>query len=185
MQTYFAQREITYSGAELRNGWLRTAFGLAGDAIAAFIGPCDVAPEHMVDLADRAAGERIWSERMLHFVVEHADPDLERAVLRQRLLVAITAECLRERAPGPGLTRSGDDLFWRGRKLSVSVATTSPISALIHLGLNIIAEGAPVAAAALQEVGAEPKELAHAVMAAYAAEVESVAAAQRKVRPVE
>jgi hypothetical protein len=183
VHTHFAEHEIAYTGAELRSGWLRETFGLEGDAIAAFIGPCDVAPEHMVDLEDLAAGAKIWSRRMLHFIAEHADADLERAALRQRLLVVVTDECLRARGCA-GLRRSGDDLFWQGRKLSVSIATTSPTSGLIHLGLNVVAQGAPVPAAELSELGVDAGELAEAVMAAYAAEVESIAAAQRKARPV-
>ncbi|HUT74363.1 MAG TPA: DUF366 family protein [Armatimonadota bacterium] len=199
--THFAEEEIAYTGAELRSGWLRATFGLKGDAIAAFVGPCDVAPEHMVDLEDLAAGAAIRSRRMLHFIAEHAGADLERAVLRQRLLVIIAAECLQARIAGAAagglafpaeggwatgdLQRRGDDLFWQGRKLSVSIATTSPASGLIHLGLNVIAAGAPVPAAALCELGAEPRALAQAVIAAYATELAAVAAAQRKVRPVE
>lgn len=185
MRTHFAQREIAYTGAELRSGWLRSAFGLAGDAIAAFIGPCDVAPEHMVDLADRAAGSRISSQRMLHFIAEHMDPDPQRALLRQRLLVAITLECIRAHSRAAELRRSGDDLFYRGRKLSVSVATTSPTSGLIHLGLNVVAEGAPIPVACLAELEIEPRLLAPEVMAAYLSEIESMAAARQKVRPVE
>jgi hypothetical protein len=185
MLTHFATQEIAYTGAELRRGWLRAAFGLEGDAIAAFIGPCDVAPEHMVDLEDRAAGAKIYSRRMLHFIAEHADPHLERAALRQRLLVAIALECIHRQSGRVEVRRQGNDLFWQGRKLSVSVATTSPTSGLIHLGLNIVAQGAPVAAADLTELGVEPRRLGQDVMAAYAAEMGSVAAAQRKVRAVE
>jgi hypothetical protein len=184
MRTHFAEQEIPYTGAALRSGWLREAFGLEGDAIAAFIGPCDVAREHMVDLADRAAGATIFSRRMLHFIAEHADRDLERAVLRQRLLVAIAFECIAHQGGSAELRRDGNDLFFRGRKLSVSVATTSPMSGLMHLGLNIIAEGAPVPAADLTELGIEPRALALEILATYAAELESVATAQRKVRPV-
>ena len=185
MRTHFAEEEITYTGAELRSGWLRTAFGLAGDAIAAFIGPCEVAPEHMVDLADRAAGARISSRRMLHFIAEHMDADLERAVLRQRLLVAIALECVRARSRAAQCSRSGDDLFYRGRKLSVSVATTSPTSALMHLGLNVVAEGAPLPVACLAELEMEPRPLAREVMTAYASEMGTVATSGQKVRLVE
>ncbi|UCH36142.1 MAG: DUF366 family protein [Armatimonadota bacterium] len=185
MQTHFAEREIPYTGAELRSGWLRGEFGLDGDAIAAFIGPCDVAPEHMVDLADRAAGATIFSRRMLHFIVEHADPDLHRATLRQRLLVAVALECINQHSSAAEVCRDGDDLFHRRRKLSVSVATTSPTSGLIHLGLNVIAEGAPVPAADLTELGVDPRSLAEHVMAAYAAEMASIDDARQKVRPVE
>ena len=184
MHTRLLDEETAYTGAQLRSRWIAEVAGLAGDAAIAFLGPCDVAPEHMVDLEDLAAGAKIWSRRMLHFIAEHADADLGRAALRQRLLVVVTDECLRARGCA-GLRRSGDDLFWQGRKLSVSIATTSPTSGLIHLGLNVVAEGAPVPAAELSELGVDAGELAEAVMAAYAAEVESIAAAQRKARPVE
>lgn len=185
MRTHFAEQEIAYTGAELRSGWLHATFGLEGDAIAAFIGPCDVAPEHMVDLVDLAAGARIFSRRMLHFIAEHADPDLARAVLRQRLLVAIALECIHRRSGTTTARREGNDLYWRERKLSVSVATTSPRSGLMHLGLNVIAAGAPVPAAGLEDLGIEPEPLAREIMAGYASEMGSVAAAQQKVRPVE
>jgi hypothetical protein len=209
MLTYFAEQEIKYTGAELRRGWLRATFGLEGDAIAAFIGPCDIAPEHMVDLDDLAAEAKIYSRRMLHFIAEHGDPDLARAVLRQRLLVATAGERIQRMIADPAraaerpqrgtganrredaaptlcteLERRGNDLFLRGRKLSISVATTSPASALIHLGLNVVAAGAPVAAADLAEMGIEPRALALELMSRYAAEMASVAAAQRKVRRV-
>jgi len=184
MLTHFADQEIPYTGAELRSGWLHGAFGLGGDAIAAFIGPCDVAPEHMVDLADLAAGAKIRSRRMLHFIAEHGEPQLERTALRQRLLVVIAAECLQAGRCLPDLARRGDDLFWRGRKLSVSIATTSPTSGLIHLGLNVDAKGAPVPAAALHELGAEPRPLALAIMEGYATELASITAACEKVRRV-
>lgn len=184
MQTHFADQEIPYTGAELRGGWLREQFGLDGDAIAAFLGPCDVAPEHMVDLEDLAAGACIFSRRMLHFVAEHVDPDLARAVLRQRLLVVIALECIQRLSSQCAVERRGNDLFFAGRKLSISVATTSPTSGLTHLGLNIIAEGAPVPAADLTELGIEPRALALRVMTDYAAEMASVADAQHKVRPV-
>jgi hypothetical protein len=184
VQTHFADQEIPYTGAELRSGWLRERFGLEGDAIAAFIGPCDVAPEHMVDLEDLAAGARIFSRRMLHFIAEHADADLARAVLRQRLLVATALEGIQRLCEGCAVERRGNDLFFAERKLSVSVATTSPTSGLAHLGLNIIAEGAPVPAADLTELDVEPRALALRVMADYEAEMESVAHARQKVRPV-
>jgi len=184
VHTHFADHEIPYTGAELRGGWLREQFGLDGDAIAAFVGPCDVAPEHMVDLEDLAAGARIFSRRMLHFIAEHGDPDLARAVLRQRLLVAIALECIHRLSGQCAVERRGNDLFHDERKLSVSVATTSATSGLTHLGLNIIAEGAPVPAADLTELGIEPRALALQVMTDYAAEMASVANAQHKVRPV-
>ena len=51
---------------------------------------------------------------------------------------------------GVFVVRNGDDLMIEGRKLSVSIATKSITSVLIHTGLNILSEGAPVAACGLE-----------------------------------
>lgn len=172
---------IPYTGRELRPHWLLQTFQLTGDAIAAFVGPCDVPLEHMVDLADVAAGEFIRARLMLHFIAEFFDTDLEKTVLRQRLLVAVAAQCL---SNVPGLTRSGDDLFVGERKLSVSIATASPVSSLIHLALNIDPTGAPCPAIGLDELGVDPHALARDILEAFVAEMDGVWVARTKVRPV-
>ena len=55
----------------------------------------------------------------------------------------IAAETV-HRMSGKLPTRKGDDLFLGEGKLSVSIATASPVSTLIHLGVNEDASGAPV-----------------------------------------
>jgi hypothetical protein len=184
MRTCTLDRELEYTGAQLRSGWIAETAGLAGDAAVAFIGPCDVAPEHMVDRVDLEAGARIFSPRMLHVIIEHPGLDLERITLRQRLVMAIAAEIINSHLGEPLLRREGDDLYLRGRKLSISVATTSPTSGLIHSGFNLRAEGAPVPAIGLEELGIEPRGFAERVLSAYAAEIQSAHQASRKVRPV-
>jgi hypothetical protein len=118
---------------------------------------------------------------MLHFLCEFFDPDLPKTILRQRLLVAIAAEQL---AGVTGLRRNGDDLYVGERKLSVSIATVSPVSSLIHFALNIDPTGAPVPAVGLAELGVEPEQFARRLMTAFAEELESIDAARCKVRPV-
>jgi hypothetical protein len=123
---------------------------------------------------------------MLHIMVERFDPDLERAVLLQRLLVALTADRIRGAlAPDRAATvrRLGDDLFVGEGKLSVSVATLSPVSALIHLGLNIDDRGTPVRAAALGPLGIDPARLAADLLGDLAGELAGAAAALAKVAP--
>ena len=83
MQTLYHPNSIPYTGAELRSHWLLNTLGMQGDAIVAFVGPCDVALSEMVDLEDVAANESIRSALMLHFIAEHFDHDLERMVLRR------------------------------------------------------------------------------------------------------
>ncbi len=183
MEWRWLPEEIVYSGRELRSHWIAETAGLEGDALIAFVGPCNVAVEHLVDLEDARRGVGISAAQMLHFIAEHFDTDLATAVLRQRLLVCLAAEML-SAASVCQLRRDGDDLFVGERKLSVSIATTSPVSALIHLGLNIDPAGAPVPAVGLAELGISAPVLAQQVMTAYAAELQSCQAACAKVREV-
>jgi len=187
LRTALSPRDADYDGSQLRSGWLGAALGLAPDAdgaAGAFLGACDVRPEFTVDLEEVASGEPIRAARMVHFIVELPGRDLEKAVLRQRLLAALARDELARRAPGRGFERRGDDLYEGQRKLSVSVATLSPVSALIHFAVNVDPAGAPVPAAGLAEYRIDPPAFAQAVLDAFAAETASAAAATRKVRPV-
>ncbi len=184
MHTLIHPGPVTYTGRQLRSHWIFETFGLQGDAIVAFRGPCRVEPTAMVDLADVARGEAIEAAEMLHLIAEHFDRDLHRAVLRQRLLMCIIAERLASREGVPALRREGDDLFAAGRKLSVSIATVSPVSALIHVGINIDPTGAPVPAVGLAEWDVDPDWLAREVLEAYGAEMAGVDLATWKVRGV-
>jgi len=51
--------------------------------------------------------------------------------------------------------RRGDDIYVNGRKLSISIATVSPVSVKIHIGINVEAKGIPkgVDAIGLKELG--------------------------------
>ncbi len=199
MQTLYHPQPVKYTGHQLRSRWILDTFGLQGDAIVAFEGPCEVALTEMVDLADVAAGVPIAAASMLHFIAEHFDRDLEKAVLCQRLFICIIAEALARRGDVPPLRRKGDDLYaGRGvaagsgadappgeRKLSVSIATVSPVSTLVHVGLNLDPSGAPVPAVGLDEWGVQPEALARELLEAYASELDGVDLATRKVRGVQ
>jgi len=182
IKTYFHEGELAYT--ELYPHFARKNFGVSGDSIASFIGPCDVSGDDLVDLADKAAGTYIKAAKMLHFVVEHFAMDLLMAVRHQRLLCAALYEYLTSRSPGPELIRDGDDIYVSEGKLTVSIATVSPVSALIHLGVNVDPAGAPVKTADLSLFNLSPRETALAVMERYAAEIDGIHAAAAKVRPV-
>lgn len=167
----------------MRSLWVYETFGTPGDAIAMFVGPCSVCTERLVDTADRLANETIEAAEMLHTIVEHFDDSLDCAVLRQRLLVVLIRDELAALGVND-LTRQGDDIYWDGRKLTVSIATRSPVSTLIHTGINIDPMGAPVAACGLEELGVDHAELARRVADAYVGEIESAAFARAKVRGV-
>lgn len=186
MRTLYLRENLTYDGSQLSSLWAFRHLGLQGDSIVAFRGPCRVEREALVDVADYLASSIIYSPDMLHFLVEHFEQDLEKGVLRQRLLVVIAKEIL-EKKGVKLLERRGDDLFSEDRKLSVSVATITPVSVMIHLGLNVRAEGAPVKAVGLLELGLREEEigeLAEAIMEAYAGETKGVFLARCKVRGV-
>ncbi len=184
MTHHFLDHDIAYTGAQLRSGWVAEATGLAGDAAVAFLGPCDVRPEYMVDRVDLEAGARIFSPRMLHLIVEHPGVDLQTITLRQRLLMALAGEIINARLGEALLRRDGDDLYLRDRKLSISVATVSPTSGLLHSGFNIRGEGAPVPAIGLEELGIDPRRFADQLLRAYASEIDSAQHASQKVKPV-
>lgn len=182
MEFRVLERNTTYTGKELRSGWVSQRTGLFGDAAAAFIGPCHVATEDLVDLDDARAGEHIESASMAHVIVEHPGCGLQTAVLRQRLLVSLLCEALRLK--GHGVTRDGDDVYYGDRKLTVSIAAPGPRSSLIHLGINVDPRGAPVPAVGLQELGVEPRTLLSELLERYGREMASCRHAETKVRQV-
>lgn len=184
MHTKLIEKEIKYIGSQLAPHWIYKNFKLQGDAIVAFIGECEVALTEMVDIEDVINNEPIYSKSMLSFITEQFNVNLVEGVFRQRLLICIIKELLEER--GIFVVRNGDDLMIDGRKLSVSIATKSTTSILIHTGLNILSEGAPVKASGLtSELGiSDIKEFALEVMKRYAEELEDINLASTKVRGV-
>lgn len=192
--TKWIEERIPYTGPELRPHYLLEKLKLPGSAIAAFIGPCEVKTEHLVDWEDRIAGDFIRSKLMVHFLGEFFGISLSEGVLYQRLFMAIAGQEI-ARASHQKITRSGDDLFWFDgkdeRKLSVSIVTASPVSRLLHAGINLDATGAPVKAAGLFDLGigsaqdVEPvKQLVSRILHAFSDEVEGIEWACAKVRPV-
>jgi hypothetical protein len=184
MEARFIDKEILYDGTQLRSHWAYDELGVLGDSIVAFIGGADVKTDQLVDLIDRRENDYIVSERMLHFIVEHFDTDLFRGVLLQRLLVAESCELLNSlrRENHGSVERKGDDLYVSGKKLSVSIATVSPVSTLIHLGINIDPGETPVETIGLTELGIEPRALASELLDIFVGELKSAGLARKKVR---
>lgn len=182
MLTHWCDETIRYDGSQLRAHWLLARFGLVGDALLAFRGPCQVSSSEMADLAD-LDGPGIAGNDMVHFVWESfLQPDLMLAVHRQRLLSAQAAELLRELSPGCQLRRTGDDLWVGDGKLSISIATVTPVSSLIHFAVNATAGGAPVQTASLADLAVEPVRFATALLERAAEEFQSITVARAKVR---
>lgn len=175
---------IKYTGLELSPHWIYKKFNLQGDAIAAFCGECEVKLSEMVDIEDVINNEPIYSKNMLSFIVEHFNIGLVEGIFRQRLLITIIKESIEKllTAQGSTLTRSGDDLFVGNKKLTVSIATKSLTSVLIHVGVNIDPSGAPVDAIGLNSLNiANINEFASDVMVKYSQEIDDIILASTKV----
>lgn len=186
MHVLVVNRTINYDGDQLSSLWAFRTFGLQGDSIIGFRGSCRVDVERLVDIADVLKCSPIASRDMLHFIVEHFDRDLEKTITRQRLLVAIIKDVLGYYS-GVDLIRSGDDLFSDKKKLSVSVATVTPVSTMIHAGLNISTEYSPVPAIGLSDLGLANDRIygfCETICKSYAAEIGQIKLARCKVRGV-
>ena len=184
MKTLLAKENIKYEGWQLCPHWIYKNFKIQGDAILGFIGECDVKLTEMVDIEDVINNEPIYSKSMLSFISEQFNVGLVEGVFRQRLLICTIKEVLEKR--GFKIVRDGDDLFFDGKKLTVSIATKSMTSILIHTGINIDSSGAPVKASGLtSELGIKDvNEFALEVMDKYAKEIDDIIMASTKVRGV-
>jgi len=184
MKYFVHKNHLTYDGSQLQSLFGYKFFGVMGESVVVFRGGCTVQQAEMVDMEDVLAQDWIFSEDMLHFIVEHFDMDLEKAVIRQRLLIATIKEELEKQGVST-VRRSGDDLYEEDRKLSVSISTLSPVSTLIHCGLNVSSQNTPIPTVSLADLGIEDVlAFGQRVAEHYSEEVESMRLARCKVRGV-
>lgn len=182
LQTHWCDEALAYNGSQLRAHWLLDRFGLVGDSVVAFRGPCNVISDEVADLED-LDGPGIAANDMVHFIWESfTTTDLLLAVHRQRLFAAQVREVIQQLAPTAQLSRTGDDLYVGDGKLSISIATVSPVSALMHFAVNAQPGGAPVAIASLQDLDIDPSAFALAVLQRISDEQSSIESARAKVR---
>ncbi|MEO0337065.1 MAG: DUF366 family protein [Pseudomonadota bacterium] len=177
MKTQWIEEKFTYDGSQLRSLFAYENYGQRGDSIVSWIGPCDIPEDKIVDMEDVRAGDTIAGSSMLHFIVELFGQTLPATIAFQRLVMASVRDTLGER-----VVREGDDLFVGEGKLSISIATVSPVSGLVHLALNISNEGTPVQTACLKDLDVDPVELADQVMDLVSGEWEELLLASQKVR---
>ena len=132
------------------------------------------------------SGEKmeIKSSLMLHFISEYFDLDLEKTILRQRLFISFLAEEINRISKKYIVERKGDDLYVRDRKLSVAIATLTPVSTIFHVGLNIISAGAPVKAIGLRALSIPPRPLADMTFKLYSHGLKDIEIARAKVKGV-
>ncbi len=183
MYSYFIKDDLKYSGKELRPHFIYRKTGKMGDGIISFIGECDVPLTHMVDIEDVLSNSPIYSKKMLHFIVEIFNIDLLEGVLLQRLLVVKAIEMIRENCPNIYIKRNGDDIFINDKKASVSIASKSLTSILIHFAINIVSEGAIIKVGSLIDDTciSNYEEFAKKLMLSYIDEIEDIKLSTTKV----
>lgn len=157
-----------------------------------FIGECNIFPENMLDYEDRLNKQEIKGKKMLHFITEIFDGSILSAVLWQRLFASIVLEELQKSVCESRSTvndkrnfrRSGDDIYVGKHKLSISIATKSLVSTLIHFALNITNDETPIKTKSLNDFKINPELFAKHILKLFTKEYKSVKIAQVKVKPV-
>lgn len=182
-KTKLIEEEITYDGSQLRPHFIYGQCDIIGNAVVAFIGKCDVKLKNMVDLADVKQSQPIYSEKMLHFIGEFFESNLSKNVYRQRLFMAIIKDVI-ESCANAKIIRAGDDLFIKDKKMTVSIATVSPVSSLIHIGINISSKNTPVKTVGLHDLRLNPRRTAEKILKAFEEESKGMYVAKCKVRSV-
>lgn len=186
MQIKLLDERLLYDGSQIRPLW---AFdmGFERDSIIVWRGPMDV--RDIKDAEDERAHLEIKGADLIHLVVERfsTHPSMHSAYLMQRLLAIHTQGILRDM--GIDVTRDGDDLYARGGKLTVSIATAGGTSEKIHLGINLQARGIPddVNATGLADFGISPgewKDIAEEIATSFHEELMSIENDMRKTRPI-
>ena len=188
MKTQFIEDEILYDGHQLKSLFAYMNYGISGNSILSWIGPCEIPSQHMVDGEDLREGSPIRGHKMLHFIIEVFDTDLIGTVALQRLFAAIVkdiAESLLKNSPSDfQLRRDGDDIYWQDKKFSISVASKSATSTMVHFAVNISNENTPVATCSLEDFQISPKEFSKAVLDNFKSEFIGIREAAFKVRPL-
>jgi hypothetical protein len=186
MKTKWLKQTVKYDGTQLRSLYAYLDHKILGDSAVSWAGACDVGFDHMVDGEDLLDRSLIRGSDMVHFIIEVFDQSLMSGVLLQRLFANIVRDVIWEMSPLKSLEilRTGDDLYWKNKKLSISIATRSPVSTMVHFAINVSSKGTPVETAGLEDLKIAPRVFAEKCLAVLKKEYESSLEATRKVRPV-
>lgn len=145
--------DMDYDGSQLHHAFAYKRKGVLGPTISFFVGSANV-KEHLVDLEDSLANDFIKSALMVHFIIEMPGVGIREAVVWQRFFIQMIAKFLENNIENLTVDVDGDDLIVEDQKLSVSIATLSSFSALIHVGINIhVGKECPVPAIGLSDFG--------------------------------
>jgi uncharacterized protein len=185
MKTLFLKQNIKYNGEQLKPLTNYLQHGLLGNSAVAWVGPCAVSIEHMIDGEDLRAHESIAADEMVHFVMELFDVSLKAGVCLQRLMAEMVKSNLQSKSTSPmaqNLVRKGDDLYFEKQKLNISIATQSANSCLIHFAVNSKKTGAPVSILSLDDLNVNVEQFAKEMLQLVQQEVVDILEATQKVR---
>ena len=181
--SHYSDKNLKYDGSQLRSLFGYTEFGIEGDSVCGWRGPCNVRLDHMVDSEDKVQGLSIESDEMLHVIVELFHWQIHGGVVVQRLLSEQVKTLLLEltNESYTDFERRGDDLYFKQGKLNVSIATSSTHSVLIHYGINVTNKGTPIKTSSLEDFKVDVDSFAKKLLVNMSAELTSIERATRKV----
>lgn len=198
MKKKWLNEQFTYDGSQLRSLFAYTQYGLLGDSLISWRGACHVKKDYMVDMEDVLQKSKIQSQDMVHFIIELFNQPLCLAVAYQRLFVGLIKDTIcqflsDQMEPDHSISadpikfynklqRKGDDLYFEDKKINVSIATASPISSLIHIGVNVSHKGTPVDTMGLNDFQIDPYQFANNIMDCFLEEYTSMKKALCKVK---
>lgn len=183
MKQQYSEKVLKYDGSQLKSLFAYLNLGITGNSIVAWQGPCDVSFDHMLDGEDLLDQSAIRGNHMLHFIIETFDRDLFSGVCMQRIFASLIQDYVQSKT-NKLLKRNGDDLFLNNAKFSISIATKSPTSTLVHFAVNVTNDGTPVKTLSLGDLNLEAKKFAIDIMNLFVTEFESIMRATQKVKPV-
>ena len=140
----------TYNGSILQDRFAYSFFKdkvLRTGNIIAGISPAQVEADYMIDKEDLISKDYIYSEKMIHFLIEIPDVSLFAGVCFQRLYCNMIGNIL-ARYVKSSVEIDGDDIFvikehnqggviQQKGKASVSIAKHCNDAVLIHIGINV------------------------------------------------
>ena len=192
MKSKWIDESIIYDGSQLRSSFGYSQYGILGDSIISWRGACDIHKDRIVDIEDLLNKSEIYSQEMVHFIIEFFDQPLSTAVAYQRLFVTLIKDVIFQFLSKASQTvptkyyekleRRGDDLYFEDKKINISIATISPLSSLIHVGVNVSSEGTPVSTMGLNDFNIDPYEFSKKLMGCFVKEYTSMRKAMCKVK---
>lgn len=185
MRSKFIKEDLNFTGEQFSSLFAYDSFNLLGDSIIAFIGACDVSIKEIADLELAKSGKKtFYCPKMLHFLAEHFEVDMEKAIFRSLLLLNIIKDLINEKLDKYLIKRVGTELFENDSRIAFSLASSSPVSSLIYVGVALVPaeEGK---GKGLEGYGIEPVAFANEVMDRYTKEAERITQLRCRTRWVE